>query len=56
MRGTVVVQTPQEFKAWIDKQPAYYVSAHPATPATDSTKTAAPPVKDTTAAGKVASK
>jgi len=39
MRGTVVVQTPQEFKTWLRKQPSYYASAHPANaaPAVDST-------------------
>lgn len=29
MRGTVIVQTEAEFKDWLSKQPAYYVSSHP---------------------------
>lgn len=46
MRGTVIVQTPAEFKEWLDKQPAYYASSHPdpaakpgAAPTADSTAT-----------------
>ena len=53
MRGTVIVQTANEFNAWIAKQPAYYASqqkpAKPAEgapeeakPATDTAKTVTP--------------
>ena len=52
MRGTVIVQTENEFKEWMAKQPTYYVGSHPTVaPATDSTKTA-----DTAAVAKVAVK
>jgi cytochrome c oxidase subunit 2 len=56
MRGTVVVESKQEFKDWITKQPAYYASSHPdpsAAPATDSTKTGVPAVKDSAKAAPV---
>jgi cytochrome c oxidase subunit II len=56
MRGTVVVQTENEFKEWLGKQPAYYANvqkaATPAAPeATEQTAPAAPAAADTTAGG-----
>lgn len=53
MRGTVIVQTANEFKEWIAKQPAYYAAqqksaapaeggAEGAAPATDTAKAATP--------------
>jgi len=33
MRGTIVVETQQQYDAWMSKQPSYYASNNPATPA-----------------------
>ncbi len=49
MRGTVVVETPQEFKAWLAKQPSYYAS-HMAAPAPATATQEAPAAADTTKA------
>jgi cytochrome c oxidase subunit 2 len=57
MRGTVVVQSENEFKEWLGKQPAYYANvqkaATPAAPeATEqATPAAEPAAADTTAGG-----
>jgi cytochrome c oxidase subunit 2 len=57
MRGTVVVQSENEFKEWLGKQPAYYANvqkaATPAAPeATDqAAPETAPAAADTTAGG-----
>lgn len=50
MRGTVVVETPQEFKAWLAKQPAYYAShmAPEAAPAAATQEAPAPAATDST--------
>jgi cytochrome c oxidase subunit 2 len=53
MRGTVIVQTADEFKDWLAKQPAYYANVHKdATPAPEtSTQDApSPAATDTTGA------
>lgn len=53
MRGTVVVQTEQEFKEWISKQPAYYANVQKAAePAAPAAGEKAPAPSDTAAAGK----
>ncbi len=41
MRGTVIVETQEEYDAWMAKQQTYYASANPA-PAADSTAAAQP--------------
>ncbi|KAA5533347.1 cytochrome c oxidase subunit II [Taibaiella lutea] len=51
MRGTVIVQTENEFKEWLSKQPAYYTGMLPAPPAAPAG--AAPATADTTGAGAV---
>jgi cytochrome c oxidase subunit 2 len=56
MRGTVVVQSENEFKEWLGKQPAYYANvqkaATPAAPeATDQAAPAVPAAVDSTAGG-----
>ncbi len=43
MRGTVVVETAQEFKEWLAKQPAYYANVQKAaTPAAEPALQEAP--------------
>ncbi len=55
MRGTVVVQTENEFKEWLAKQPAYYANVmKAAAPAPAATEGAAPAAKDTNATGTTA--
>ncbi|WP_118949873.1 cytochrome c oxidase subunit II [Taibaiella helva] len=53
MRGTVIVQTAQEFKEWLDKQPAYYANvqkaAAPEAAPAEGAAPATPPVGDSTA-------
>lgn len=50
MRGTVIVQTAQEFKEWLAKQPAYYANVHKsAAPAADGAAPAATPAADSSA-------
>jgi cytochrome c oxidase subunit 2 len=60
MRGTVIVQTANEFNAWIAKQPAYYASqqkpAKPAEGATEGAKPATDTTKAETPAATVAAK
>jgi cytochrome c oxidase subunit 2 len=53
MRGTVVVQSENEFKEWLGKQPAYYANVQKAaTPAApEATEQAEPATADTTAGG-----
>jgi cytochrome c oxidase subunit 2 len=56
MRGTVVVQSENEFKEWLGKQPAYYANvqkaATPAAPeATDQAAPTTEPAVDTAAGG-----